>query len=47
LIDIAISQGYLLYASALLSGMASGGGPVSMAMMVDIIPGCKQKNASF
>ena len=47
LIDRYRSQGYLLYASALLSGMASGGGPVSMAMMVDIIPGCKQKNASF
>jgi MFS family permease len=29
----------LLYASGLLSGMASGGGPVSMAMMVDVIPG--------
>jgi hypothetical protein len=29
---------YLLYASALLSGMASGSGPTFMAMMVDLIP---------
>ena len=30
---------YLLYASGILSGMASGCGPTSMAMMVDLIPG--------
>ena len=29
----------LLYVSGLLSGMASGSGPTSMAMMVDLIPG--------
>jgi len=32
-------RAYLLYASALLSGMASGSGPTNMAMMVDLIPG--------
>ena len=30
---------YLLYASGILSGMASGCGPTGMAMMVDLIPG--------
>jgi hypothetical protein len=28
----------LLYASALLSGMASGSGPALTAMMVDLLP---------
>ena len=32
-------KAYLLYASAMLSGMASGSGPTGMAMMVDLIPG--------
>lgn len=32
-------KAYLLYASGLLSGMASSQGAVQMAMMVDIIPG--------
>ena len=32
-------QAYLLYASGLLSGLGAGAGPLSFAMMVDIIPG--------
>ena len=33
------TQAYILYVSGILSGMGSGCGPVSMAMMVDLIPG--------
>ena len=32
-------RAYALYASAILSGMTSGAGPVSMGMMVDLVPG--------
>jgi hypothetical protein len=32
-------RAYILYVSGILSGMGSGCGPVSMAMMVDLIPG--------
>ena len=33
------TNAYILYVSGILSGMGSGCGPVSMAMMVDLIPG--------